>query len=92
MENRLIPFSNFDDVKVGDKVVLHTWETTNNETKHHFYRDKVITVDKKTFMVDTRDYLFAKIDGNPLDWLNCNIFPMEIVEKYGIVLETEWET
>ena len=76
MENRLIPFSNFDDVKVGDKVVLHTWETTNNETKHHFYRDN----------------LFAKIDGNSLNWLNCNIFPMEIVEKYGIVLETDWVT
>lgn len=40
MENKLIPFSNFDDVKVGDKV-------------------------------------------------NCNVFPMEIVEKYGIVLETD---
>ena len=43
-------------------------------------------------MVDTRDYSFAKIYGNPLDWLNCNIFPMEIVEKYGIVLETDWVT
>lgn len=90
MENRLIPFSNFNDVKVGDKVVLHIWETTKNETKHHFYRDKVITVAEKTFMVDTRDYSFSKIDGNPLDWLNCNVFPMEIVEKYGIVLETDW--
>ena len=52
MENRLIPFSNFDDVKVGDKVVLHIWETTNNETKHHFYRDKVITVGQLPLLKD----------------------------------------
>lgn len=89
MENRIIPFGNFDNVKVGDEVVLHTWKTTNNGTEHHFCRDKVIAVGEKNFMVDMVDYSFAKLDGNlfRLDWINCNVFPMEIVEKYGIVLE-----
>ena len=89
MENRLIPFGDFNDVKVGDEVVLHTWKTTNNGTEHHFYRDKVISVGDITFVIGGRDYTFSKSNGNihRLDWVNCNVFPMEIVEKYGIDLE-----
>lgn len=89
MENRIIPFGNFDNVKVGDEVVLHTWKNTNKGTEHHFFRDKVISVSEKVFVIDSRNYTFHKCNGCVycLDWVNSNVFPMEIVEKFGIVLE-----
>lgn len=89
MENRIIPFGNFNNVNVGNEIVIHTWRSTYKGTEHHFFRDKVIAVGEKTFMVDMCDYSFDKCNGNVfrLDWVNCNVFPMEIVEKYGIVLE-----
>lgn len=89
MEQRIIPFGNFDSVKVGDEVILHTWENTNNGTEHHFYRDKVVSVGTNFFVVDSRNYTFYKSNGNVyrLEWVNCNVFPMEFLEKYGFKLE-----
>lgn len=89
MEQRIIPFGNFDSVKVGDEVILHTWKNTNNGTEHHFYRDRVILVSANLFVVDSRNYTFYKSNGNVyrLEWVNCNVFPMEFLEKYGFKLE-----
>lgn len=89
MDNSFIPFGDFSNVKVGDEVILHTWKNTNKGTEHHFFRDKVIAVEEKTFMVDMCDYWFTKCNGKGerWDWANCNVFPMEILEKFRITLE-----
>ena len=67
----------FTDIKEGDIVIVHTWDSSN-VTKHHYELSKVTKVNKKTFKIEKyQKRLFTICRGEVYGgsgWERVNLF------------------
>ena len=79
----------FTDIKEGDIVIVHTWDSSN-VTKHHYELSKVTKVNKKTFKIEKYpNMLFTICRGSVYGgsgWERVNLFKYYDEETYKIMV------